>query len=236
VKKIGWMVVFLPCMVMAGAGNSAWAAKVTQELNLDAPVEAPVDAQVKHGQSQHSDFFDRSIKRLSKLPGFDCRFDQLLVFSDGAGKHYSGTIAVLKPKRFRWQYQQPYAQLYLGDGSVIWHYEPDLLQAERLNNLESVDSSVMGLLDGSIALTEIDMLQQAYDANMDIQRYLVRLKGSPEMWLGFSKTGDLIYIERQDLLGNSNQLRLSACTYVAPAQKLFSFTVPEGVDVIDMRQ
>ncbi len=203
------------------------AAKVTQQLDLDAPE--------KGLKQTKSDFFNRSIKRLSSLPGFDCHFDQLIAFTDGGGKHYSGDVAVLKPKRFRWQYQKPYEQLYLGDGDTIWHYEPDLMQAERLSNIEAVDSSVMGLLDGSISATEVEMFKREYDSEMDIQRYQVRLKGSPEVWLGFSKDGDLVYIERQDMLGNSNQMRLSECSYIAPPKKLFSFTPPEGVDVLDMR-
>ena len=208
--------------------GSLSAGSVTQQWDLDAHEQENI-VQPK------SDFFDRSIKRLAALPGFDCHFDQILEFSDGSGKLYSGNVAVLKPKRFRWQYQKPYEQLYLGDGDSIWHYEPDLMQAERLSNLEAVDSSVMGLLDGSISTTEIEMLQREYDAELDVQRYQVRVKDSPEMWLGFSKYGDLVYIERLDALGNSNQLRLSQCSYVAPLQNLFSFTPPAGVDVLDMR-
>jgi len=207
--------------------TSVSAATVTQQWDLDANEE--------NIKQPKSDFFDRSIKRLSRLPGFDCRFDQLLAFTDGGGKHYSGTLAVLKPKRFRWQYQQPYEQLYLGDGGSIWHYEPDLMQAERLNNLESVDASVMGLLDGSIRVSDIKMYQREYDAKLNVQRYQVRLKDSPKVWLGFSKFGDLVYIEREDVLGNSNQMRLSECSYIAPSKKIFSFTPPAGVDVIDMR-
>jgi len=219
-------------LILCGLLSFFWvgvlsAGSVTQEWDLDAHEE--------NIEQPQSDFFNRSIKRLSALPGFDCRFDQILEFSDGGGKHYSGNVAVLKPKRFRWQYKKPYEQLYLGDGDSIWHYEPDLMQAERLSNLEAVDSSVMGLLDGSILATEIHMLKREYDAGLDVQRYQVRLQNSPEMWLGFSKYGDLVYIERQDALGNSNQLRLSECAYIAPPENLFSFTPPADVDVLDMR-
>jgi len=227
VMKTGMLSVLLSLLSVSFA-TALSAATVTQQWDLDGNEE--------NIQQPRSDFFDRSIKRLSKLPGFDCRFDQLLAFSDGGGKHYSGTLAVLKPKRFRWQYLQPYEQLYLGDGKMIWHYEPDLMQAERLDNLEAVDSSVMGLLDGSIKMSDIKMYKREYDAKLDIQRYQVRLKNSPKVWLGFSKYGDLVYIERQDMLGNSNQMRLSECSYIAPTKKIFSFTPPEGVDVLDMRK
>jgi len=220
--------ILMLCVCCCFSASQIFAAKVTQQWDMDE--------YEKNAAMPKSEFFNRSIKRLSRLPGFLCHFDQLIAFTDGGGKHYSGSVAVLKPKRFRWQYQQPYEQLYLGDGDMIWHYEPDLMQAERLDNIEAVDASVMGLLDGSIAATEIKMFKREYDSDLDIQRFQVRLKDSPEVWLGFSKYGDLVYIERQDTLGNSNQMRLSACSYIAPPKKLFSFTPPEGVDVLDMRQ
>jgi len=201
----------------------AFSATVKQEWQLDG---------YKHEQGN---FFENGIRRMSKLPGFACRFDQLMVFSDGGGQRYSGTLAILKPKRFRWQYEKPYEQLYLGDGHVIWHYEPDLLQAERLSNLEAVDPTVMRLLNGQIELSEIKVLKQEYDNKLDIRRYQVSIEKSPKVWLGFSKYGDLVYIERQDMLGNSNRMRLSKCSYIAPAANLFSFTPPAGVDVLDLR-
>jgi len=199
------------------------AATVKQEWQLDGY------------KQQQGDFFENSIKRMTKLPGFACRFDQLMVFSDGGGQHYSGTLAILKPKRFRWQYEKPYAQLYLGDGQSIWHYEPDLMQAERLNNLEAVDPAVMRLLNGQIKLSEIKVLNKEYDNKLDIRRFQVTIEKSPKVWLGFSKYGDLVYIEREDMLGNRNRMRLSKCSYIAPAVKLFSFTPPVGVDVLDLR-
>jgi len=185
--------------------------------------------------AQQSTFFDNSIKQLSKLSGFSCRFDQLMVFSDGGDERYTGTLAILKPKHFRWQYQKPYEQLYIGDGRSIWHYEPDLMQAERLSSLETVDPVVMRLLNGQIRPSEIRMLKQGYDKVLDIRRFQVSVDKSPKVWLGFSEHGDLIYIERQDMLGNRNQMYLSECSYIAPAANLFSFTPPAGVDVLDMR-
>ncbi len=203
--------------------SSVSAATVKQEWQIDGY------------NNQKGDFFEHSIKRMSKLPGFSCRFDQLMVFSDGGGQHYAGDLAILKPKRFRWHYDQPYAQLYLGDGQSIWHYEPDLMQAERLNNLEAVDPAVMRLLNGQIKLSEIKVLKREYDKNLDIRRFQVSIEKSPKVWLGFSKYADLVYIEREDMLGNRNRMRLSKCSYIAPAANLFSFTPPADVDVLDLR-
>ena len=199
------------------------AAKVEQVWNLDG-----------HDKPS-ADFFTESIQRLADLPGFQCRFDQLMVFSDGGGQNFSGQVALLKPKRFRWSYEKPYEQLYIGDGTGIWHYEPDLMQAERLSDLEQVDPAVMQLLDGRVSVKDVEVMSEAFDSEHAIRRYQVRIRDSADVWLGFNKLGDLVSIERKDLLGNSNRMRLSACSYVAPSPNLFSFTPPEGVDLLDLR-
>ena len=185
---------------------------------------------------ERDDFLDRSIQRLSDFPGFRCQFEQLMLYTDGGSQRYGGDLAVLKPGKFRWQYQFPYAQLYIGDGKVIWHYEPDLLQAERLGNLESVDPVVMRLLEGRVAASEIETLEQQRDSDAGIRSYKVRVgKDAPVTWLGFLDSGELAFIEREDMLGNRNRVSLSACSYIAPPANLFSFTPPEGVEVLDMR-
>ena len=182
------------------------------------------------------DFLDRNIQRLSEMPGFQCHFEQQMLYTDGGQQLYAGELAVRKPGQFRWQYRQPYEQLYIGDGKVIWHYEPDLMQAERLSNLESVDPVVMRLLDGRVPSSDIHILNQEQDGENDVRRYQIRIgEDEPATWLGFFKNGELSYIEREDLLGNTNRMSLSTCSYIAPAANLFSFTPPEGVEVLDMR-
>lgn len=206
-------------------------------LGADQGAAAERTWQLSHlsGQSLRQ-FFDFSVARLAELPGFACRFDQQMQFADGGGQHFSGRLALLKPDRFRWEYVQPYAQLYVSDGRVIWHYEPDLMQAEQMNSLDAVDPSVMRLLSGHVKPSSIKLLQSRYDADAGIQYFKVHFAGSPEVWLGFSEHGALVAITRDDLLGNHNRMMLSACSFVAPDANLFSFAPPDGVDVLDMRR
>jgi outer membrane lipoprotein carrier protein len=186
-------------------------------------------------QNSDSKFLENSINKLSNMAGFKCHFDQLIAYTDSSDQSYSGELAVRKPGFFRWQYRQPYEQLYIGDGEVIWHYEADLMQAERLSNLESVDPVVMKLLDGRISFSDVQMLRQERDEGLNVWRYQVQIGEGPAVWLGFSRFGDLSSIERQDVLGNSNRMTLSTCSFIAPAANLFSFTPPDGVEVLDLR-
>ena len=82
------------------AGPMAGAAEVKQVW--------PLDGQQNVQQRESDDFFKKSINRMAALPGFQCHFDQMMVFTDGGGQRYAGELAVLKPKRFRWLYAQPY--------------------------------------------------------------------------------------------------------------------------------
>ncbi len=191
----------------------------------------PLDA----GQRNNSKFLKKSLEKLSNIAGFNCHFDQLIAYNDGSSQSYSGELAVRKPGRFRWQYRLPYEQLYIGDGEVIWHYEADLMQAERLSDLESVDPVVMRLLDGRIAFSDIHLLRQERDQGLNVRRYQIQIGDAPAVWLGLSRYGDLSSIERQDVLGNSNRITLSTCSFIAPAENLFSFTPPDGVEVLDLR-
>ena len=41
----------------------------------------------------------------------------------------AGMVAIARPGKFRWSYDQPYEQLMVCDGQTIWAYDPDLKQA-----------------------------------------------------------------------------------------------------------
>lgn len=175
----------------------------------------------------------RSLQKLSAHTGFQCDFRQRISYTDGGSQLYGGQIAVLRPGRFRWHYDSPYEQLYVGDGKLIWHYEPDLMQAERMDSLDAVDPVVMRLLDGRIRAEDVTLLGFE-GSEKGVGRYHVRL-GKREFWLGLDDAGTLAYIESLDALGNRNRVVLTGCLFVAPDAKRFSFVPPAGVDVVDVR-
>lgn len=179
-------------------------------------------------------FLSHSLQQLSKKKGFQCSFAQNITYADGSSQGYGGQLDVARPGRFRWHYDTPYEQLYVGDGKVIWHYEPDLMQAERMTSLDAVDPVVMRILDGKVGPKDVDFL--GYEGREgDIGRYHVRL-GESEFWLGIDSESRLAYIESIDALGNRNRISLTGCIFIAPEAKHFSFVPPSGVDVIDVRQ
>ena len=176
------------------------------------------------------------IARLDALKGFSCDFEQTLSYADGSQRHYAGMLDVRRPGQFRWQYLQPYAQLCISDGQGIWHYEPDLMQAEHMQSLDAVDPMAMRLLDGRIHASQIRLLANESGAHASVYRYRIRIGQGPRLWLGLRTDGTLVYVESVDALGNRNRITLGRFSAIAPPAEVFRFSPPAGVDIVTEAQ
>lgn len=170
-----------------------------------------------------------TLERYAGLRGFSCAFSQNLEFHDGQVQTYEGDLAVLPPKRFRWRYRLPYEQEFVGDGQRLWHYEPDLMQVRVLYDLEMVDPVVMRLLAGRVALGDIHLLE----ADEDLRRYHIRIGEGTDVWLGLENGNEIAYIESLDILGNRNRMNFIHWQFSPPAEEMFVFLLPDGVDVVE---
>jgi outer membrane lipoprotein carrier protein len=168
------------------------------------------------------------LNMLAKTNGFTCDFEQQIVFTDEETQVYGGTLAVARPGRFRWQYSKPYAQLYISNGEGVWLYEPDLMQAQWLDGLESVDPVVMRLLNGDVKSEEITLLGSPGEKFT----YHIRIGDKQDVWLSLAD-GMPAWLESRDALGNRNRITLKKIIKQQPDESLFHFDVPEGVDVIN---
>src|SRR5512141_2444949 len=70
----------------------------------------------------------------------------------------SGTLAFLRPGRFRWTYAKPYAQLIVGDGAKVWVYDEDLNQVTVRQLDRALGSTPAALLAGSKEIERAFML------------------------------------------------------------------------------
>jgi len=176
---------------------------------------------------------EQALAKMAATKGFSCRFRQVVYFAEGGEQHYSGRLAIRRPGHFRWQYVAPYEQLYISSGGVIWHYEADLLQAERMKSLDAVDPVAMQLLDGRIGPKDIKLLATE-KLESGGAAYRIRIDRGPELLLAFSVAGDLHWLESEDMLGNRNRIILSDMNREIPSEELFLFVPPEGVEVLDI--
>jgi outer membrane lipoprotein carrier protein len=174
-----------------------------------------------------------ALVKMSDLQGFSADFEQVLSYAEGGKRVYQGQLAVLRPGKFRWHYIKPYEQLYVSNGDGIWLYEPDLLQAQKLQDLGDVDPIVMQLLDGRVSLDDVQVLQhESFDDGLSSWHVRIGKKEQQvEVWLGV-KAQQLIWIESRDMLSNRNRLHLQHMKKTLPAAEIFEFKAPKGVDVI----
>jgi len=164
---------------------------------------------------------------------------QEIVAEDGTpGERASGTLAVLRPGRFRWDYREPYRQLIVADGERLWIYDEDLEQVtvrpqERAlgrtplqilgapagRALEGFAVRELGLRGG---LEWVELLPQGGDGPGDFERIRVGFDGPR-----------LARMELVDAYGQTVRLRFEAVERnPALAEALFRFTPPPGVDVV----
>lgn len=147
----------------------------------------------------------------------------------------TGSMQFVRPGRFRWEYDKPYEQSIIGDGSKLWIYDKDLNQVTVRKLDKALGSSPAALLAGS------NEIEKSYDlTNLGPQEGLDWLEAVPKskdtsferIRLGFGKNG----LEAMELRDQFNQTTVIKFANVERNPKIspdaFKFTPPKGADVI----
>ena len=147
----------------------------------------------------------------------------------------SGSLAFLRPGRFRWTYAKPYAQLIVGDGAKVWVYDQDLNQVTVRRLDRALGSSPAALLAGS---KEIELAFNLTDKGtrdgLEWVEATPREKESnfENIRMGFGVSG-LEVMELVDNFGQTTVLKFIALRRNPKLDAaLFKFVPPKGADVI----
>jgi len=148
-----------------------------------------------------------------------------------------GTVAFEKPNHMRWEYEAPDRQLIVGDGTILWIYQPDDKQVIKAPLGEVFQATTpVSFLAG---LGHVDRDFTATLERDDPERWVLRLVPKVE-----KRLGTLVLVVRKsdagvdearvtDSLGTTTRLLLSGEKRNADLDpKLFRFTPPAGVDVV----
>jgi len=165
------------------------------------------------------------------------RFAQIVLDKDlKVMQQSAGNMAFARPGRFRWEYEKPYEQLIVGDGSRLWIYDKDLNQVTVRKLDGALGSSPAALLAGSNEIERGYALSKAENG-----QGLEWLEAVPKardtvfesIRLGFSKAG-LEAMELRDQFGQVTVIKFSAMQRNEElAPELFRFSPPAGADVIN---
>ncbi len=147
----------------------------------------------------------------------------------------TGTMQFSRPGKFRWEYDKPFEQTIVSDGSRVWLYDKDLNQVTVRRLDRALGSSPAALLAGSNEIEKSYTLTSA-----GIQDGLDWLEAVPRtqdtaferIRLGFGKAG-LEAMELRDQFGQVTVIKFSTIERNAKLpQEAFRFTPPKGADVI----
>jgi len=192
----------------------------------------PFAANAPAGQQRAEQF-------LQGLQGLQADFKQRL--TDRAGQvtdESSGTLAIKRPNRFRWDYRDPYEQVIVSEGTRVWVYDADLEQVTVRKLDVALSSTPAMLLSGEGTLTE-NFNSTETTAQADVTWVRLEPKRNDtdfkavRLGFGSGKTQELKFMELSDKLGQTTLLeffKFERNPTLDPSR--FVFKVPAGADVI----
>lgn len=165
--------------------------------------------------------------------------EQLQMDQDGRElQENRAELTMQKPASFRWAITEPYEELMVTDGKLIWRYEPDLEQVTIQPFDNDFERTPVMLLNGDAAsIAESFAVTAVSIPDSDRNRFILvpRKPGSLFERLSLTFAGPVLEeMQFEDSLGQMTSLTFSN---VVRNRKLdaeqFRFTPPAGADIID---
>ncbi len=196
--------------------------------------------------SEVADFF-------AGMNTFSGNFSQT-VYQDGQLVQQStGTVALKKPLKFRWNYQSPEAMQLVSDGSKFYHYDIDLAQVTTKPIKEVAGTALASMLSDnqkidetfSVAPVDISILQIEFPRYADQwgEKATTFYNLTPlvaeaddmkatRVILGFSADQRLTVFYAEDAYGQNAFLFDNVQQNTPISDSKFQFVAPAGVDVL----
>jgi len=180
------------------------------------------------------DKLDRFVVDLSSMRA---GFVQTVIDDNGTVVDESeGTMAMLRPGRFRWDYTLPYEQHIITNGKRLWIYEPDLDQVTIKPYETGVGQTPALLLSGDVSVFERFTVSDLAITDSEYEWLLLQPLDKDNIYesiqLGFDEFG-LKLVRFSDDFGYHTQLEfIDVEANVALTEDEFEFQQPEGVEVI----
>ncbi|HEY7639134.1 MAG TPA: outer membrane lipoprotein chaperone LolA [Steroidobacteraceae bacterium] len=173
---------------------------------------------------------------LQGLESLQAQFKQVLTDRNGQSlEEATGTLAISRPDRFRWDYTKPYSQVIVADGTRIWIYDSDLEQVTVRKLDETLSATPAMLLSGRSNLADNFKVTEAKsEGAVDWVRMEPRRDDTDFKWVRLGFEGAVLkYMQLADKLGQTTSLEFSQVERNPPLDpSRFTFTVPPGADVI----
>lgn len=147
----------------------------------------------------------------------------------------SGTMQFSRPGKFRWEYEKPYPQLIVGDGTKVWLHDADLNQVTVRKLDQALGNTPAALLVGNNAIEQNFTLTDGGKSNgLELVEATPKAKdGSFEQIRLAFRGSTLEVMELRDHFGQTTLIRFTGLELnprLSP--QLFTFVPPQGADVV----
>lgn len=171
---------------------------------------------------------------LSGIDSLHARYDQ----HPASPTVQSGEIWIKKPDRFRVEAGPPLSQTVVSDGASLWTYDRDLEQV-IISDLDTTSTEIPVLLFAGEPADITAHYEVEYLADEDREHFLLRPRDEASLLSAMSLTFEAGVASRI-VVENAMQERTSITLSQQAAlqeydEGLFTFAIPDGVDVIDDR-
>ncbi len=147
-----------------------------------------------------------------------------------------GALYIARPGRFRWEYSIPLPQNIISDANKIWVHDIELEQVTVRNYQQTLAGTPAELLAGNGDISEqyeISSVESSDDYEWLLLEPKIEDTQFVDIRIGF-KDDKLKTMRLTDSFERTTQLIFDELQENAPINlSLFSFDLPEGVDVID---
>lgn len=193
----------------------------------------PFLANASNARDQLNTFF-------SDVATFEADFQQVVTDSEGNNIQESqGHVRLLRPGRFRWDYQTPIKQMILSDGQFLWIYDEDLSQATVKPIGEALGSAPIMLLSEPRRLDDdFIVLEETQEEGIDWLEIKPKANDTEfeSAWFGL-RNGALEGIRLKDRFDNQTLILFHKVGVNHPIdESAFRFNAPPGTDIIGLEQ
>jgi outer membrane lipoprotein carrier protein len=173
--------------------------------------------------------------KLNNIRSMAADFKQVVKAKQRVVSRSSGIMALQRPGKFRWQTEQPMAQLMVADGKKIWVYDKDLEQVTVKTQQKGLGGSAALFLSGYDDTVTRDFKVTQSTKGNDLV-FNLKAKSSKENFQQIKlvfRGNNLSGLELYDQLGQTTTVQLLQIkSNPQLANKLFRFKTPKGVDVV----
>jgi len=176
---------------------------------------------------------------LARTSSLSAEVEQLVLDQDGREVQESQVLLEMrKPASFRWEVREPWEELTVTDGDLIWRHEPDLEQVTIRRFDDALDRTPAMLLNADAAtIAETYEVTAAAAEAGGITRFILHPRQPDSLFERLSLTfsgEELLDMHIEDSLGQRTSLAFrSLQRNLSLPDARFRFEIPPGVDVID---